>query len=108
MKRARLLLLLVASVNLFAQITYERLLHAAQEPQNWLTYSGTYSGQRHSSLHQITPANVKELHLSWVFQAQSLEKFEVTPIVVDGIMYVTQPRNDIVALDAKTGRLFWS
>jgi alcohol dehydrogenase (cytochrome c) len=106
-KHAGLLLWFLTGINLVAQVTYERLVHAVEEPQNWLTYSGTYSGQRHSSLRQITPANVKGLRLSWVFQAQSLEKFEATPIVVDGIMYVTQPPNDIVALDAKTGRLFW-
>jgi alcohol dehydrogenase (cytochrome c) len=104
---ARLFLWLLASVNLFAQVSYERLLRAPQEPQNWLTYSGSYASQRYSLLNQITPTNVKQLDLSWIFQAQSLEKFEATPIVVDGIMYVTQPPNDIVALDAKTGRLFW-
>jgi alcohol dehydrogenase (cytochrome c) len=107
MKCARLFLLFLASVSLFAQVSDERLLHASQEPQNWLTYSGSYASQRYSLLDQITPANVKQLDLSWIFQAQSLEKFEATPIVVDGIMYVTQPPNDIVALDAKTGRLFW-
>ena len=107
MKWARLFIWCLAGVNLFAQISYERLLQAPQEPQNWLTYSGSYSSQRYSILDQITTDNVKQLGLSWIFQAQSLEKFEATPIVVDGIMYVTQPPNDIVALDAKTGRLFW-
>ena len=85
----------------------DRLLHASDEPQNWLTYSGSYSSQRYSPLKQIDPANVKNLELKWVFQAQSLQKFETTPLVVDGIMYVTQSPNDVVALDAKTGRVFW-
>ncbi|HTF63250.1 MAG TPA: PQQ-dependent dehydrogenase, methanol/ethanol family, partial [Edaphobacter sp.] len=107
MRCATLFLWLLTTSGLFAQVSYERLLHPNQEPRNWLTYSGGYFSQRHSLLDQITPANVKHLELSWVFQAQSLEKFEATPIVVDGIMYVTQPPNDIVALDAKTGRLFW-
>ena len=107
MKWARLFIWFLAGVNLFAQISYERLLQTSQEPQNWLTYSGSYASQRYSLLDQITPENVKQLGLSWIFQAQSLEKFEATPLVVDGIMYVTQPPNDIVALDAKTGRLFW-
>src|SRR3984893_679537 len=92
---------------LSAQVTSERLLRAADEPQNWLTYSGTYLSQRYSPLKQIDAANVKNLELKWAFQAQSLQKFETTPLVVDGIMYLTQSPNDVVALDAKTGRVFW-
>jgi len=90
-----------------AQVTNERLLHASDEPQNWLTYSGSYASQRYSQLKQIDPANVKNLELKWVFQAQSLQKFEATPLVVDGIMYLTQSPNDVVALDPKSGRVFW-
>src|SRR5580704_7639298 len=90
-----------------AQVTSERLLRSADEPQNWLTYSGTYLSQRYSPLKQIDAANVKNLELKWAFQAQSLQKFETTPLVVDGIMYLTQSPNDVVALDAKTGRVFW-
>ena len=72
------------------QVTFERLLHADREPQNWLTYSGTYASQRYSTLSAITTNNVKDLHLQWAFQARSVEKFEATPLVVDGTMYVTQ------------------
>ena len=92
---------------LCAQVTSERLLRAPEEPQNWLTYSGSYMSQRYSPLKQIDSANVKNLELKWVFQAQSLQKFETTPLVIDGIMYLTQSPNDVVALDAKTGRVFW-
>jgi alcohol dehydrogenase (cytochrome c) len=88
MKCARLFLCFLAGGSLFGQVSYERLLHASREPQNWLTYSGNYSSQRYSALNQITPANVKQLDLRWIFQAQSLEKFEATPIVVNGVMYV--------------------
>ncbi len=90
-----------------AQVTNERLLHANDEPQNWLTYSGSYASQRYSLLKQIDTANVKNLELKWVFQAQSLQKFETTPLVVDGVMYITQSPNDIVALDPRSGRVFW-
>src|SRR5262245_51921120 len=90
-----------------AQVTSEHLLRSADDAQNWLMYSGTYSSQRYSGLRQITAANVKTLEQKWVFQAESLEKFEATPLVVDGIMYLTQAPNDVVALDAKTGRVFW-
>jgi alcohol dehydrogenase (cytochrome c) len=72
-----------------------------------MTYSGTYASQRYSTLRQITPANVKTLEQKWIFQAESLEKFETTPLVVDGIMYITQAPSDALALDAKTGRVFW-
>jgi alcohol dehydrogenase (cytochrome c) len=100
-------LALLLAPTLSAQITYDRLLNAAREPQNWLTYSGTYNGRRYSALDQINPRNVKTLEQKWVFQADSLQKFEATPLVVDGIVYVTQAPNDIVTLDARTGRVFW-
>ena len=90
-----------------AQVTFERLLNAAAEPQNWLTYSGSYASQRHTALRQIQPSNVGDLELKWVFQAQSLESFETTPLVVDGVMYLTEAPNTAVALDAATGRPFW-
>jgi alcohol dehydrogenase (cytochrome c) len=99
--------LFVASSGL-AQVTYERLLHAADEPGNWLNYSATYDNQRFSRLDQINRGNVDELELKWIWQARSLEKFETTPLVVDGILYTIQAPNDIVALDAVTGRVFWT
>jgi alcohol dehydrogenase (cytochrome c) len=92
---------------LHAQITPDLLLHAADHPENWLTYSGTYSSQRYSLLKQVTPVNVRNLEQKWIFQADSLEKFETTPLVMDGVMYLTQAPSDVVALDAKTGRIFW-
>ena len=101
-----LLLLLIAPV-LFAQVRTEQLVRAAQEPHNWLTYSGSYYSQRHSTLNQITPANVKNLQMRWTLQVKSLEKFEATPLVVDGRMYLTQAPNDVLALDATSGRVFW-
>jgi alcohol dehydrogenase (cytochrome c) len=99
------LFVLVAG-SLTAQVSFERILGADKEPQNWLTYSGTMMSQRHTPLTQINPQNVKNLELQWVFQARSLEKFEATPLVVDGIMYTVQAPNDVVALDAVTGRTF--
>ena len=79
-----------------------------KEPQNWLTYSGGFSSQRHSELTQITPENAKDLTLKWVFQARSLEKHEVTPLVVDGVMYTVQGINDVIALNAVTGKTIWT
>jgi alcohol dehydrogenase (cytochrome c) len=93
---------------LSAQVSFDRIVNAGKEPQNWLTYSGNMMSQRYSPLSQITPQNVKNLEQKWVFQARSLEKFEATPLVVDGIMYTVQAPNDIVALDPVTGRVFWT
>jgi alcohol dehydrogenase (cytochrome c) len=90
-----------------AQVTYDRLLRAADEPHNWITYSGGYSGQRHSLLTQITPANVRNLELKWILPNQVFGAWQSTPLVVDGTMYVTQRPNDVLAVDAKTGRVFW-
>jgi alcohol dehydrogenase (cytochrome c) len=104
----RLFLLISIAGSLSAQVSFDRILNADKEPQNWLTYSGSMMSQRHSLLTQITPQNVKNLEQQWVFQTRSLEKFEATPLVVDGIMYTVQAPNDVVALDAVTGRVFWT
>jgi alcohol dehydrogenase (cytochrome c) len=93
---------------LWGQVSFDRILSADKEPQNWLTYSGSTKSQRYSPLTQITPENVKNLQLQWMFQARSLEKFEATPLVVDGILYTVQAPNTVAALDAVTGRVFWT
>ena len=98
---------LLAPHHLRAQVTYGRILRAADEPQNWLTYNGTYSSQRHSGLSEITAANVGDLESKWVLQNQVFGAWQSNPIVDDGIMYVTQRPNDVMALDAVTGRVFW-
>ena len=102
--------LLAAAWSLSGQglpITSDRLLKAADEPGNWLMYSHTYNSWRFSGLNQITAANVKNLHVKWLFQGRHIEKFETTPLVVNGIMYLTRPENAIYALDAATGRQLW-
>ena len=88
-------------------VTFDHLVNSAKAPQNWLTYSGSYLGQRHSPLDQITPLNARNLEQKWVFQAAATGTWQATPLVVDGVMYVSQRPNDLVALDAKTGRAFW-
>jgi alcohol dehydrogenase (cytochrome c) len=89
-------------------VPFERILKADKEPQNWLTYSGSPMSQRYSALTQVSPSNAKDLTLKWVFQSHSLEKHEVTPLVVDGVMYTIQGINDVFALDATTGKKIWS
>src|SRR5258705_5185594 len=85
-------------------ITFDRLLKADSEPGNWLMYNNTYSGWRYSKLNQINAQNVKNLRVKWLFQGRHIEKLETTPLVVDGIMYLTRPDNAIYALDTLTGR----
>src|SRR2546426_10127311 len=106
--RHALFVILLATGSLQAQVSNERILRSSQEPQNWLTHHGNYNSQRYSTLSQITPENVKNLEIQWISQTRSLEKFEATPLVVDGIMYTVQAPNDILALDAATGRVFWT
>src|SRR4051812_31534317 len=107
--RSGLILLALLSWHLQAQtsVTYERLLNAGKEPRNWLMYGADYSSNRYSALTQITPANVKNLNLAWVYQSATAGSWQSTPLVVDGIMYLTQRPNEVVALDAATGRAFW-
>jgi len=90
-----------------AQVTYDRILRADEEPGNWLTYNRSYDSRHHSPLDEINRENAGELELKWVFQAKSLEKFESTALAVDGVIYNVQMPNDVVALDAVTGRKFW-
>jgi alcohol dehydrogenase (cytochrome c) len=117
MLRGALALLVFAAISLQAQVTFDRLLQADKDPANWLTYSGNLLGQRYSPLTQINTGNAKNLELQWLWQAQSLEKFETTALVLDGVLYTVQAPNStnaadgntrIVALDAATGRPFWT
>jgi alcohol dehydrogenase (cytochrome c) len=90
-----------------AQVPFNRLLNAQSDSQNWLTYNGNLKSTHYSMLDQITPGNVANLDLKWVYQVQSLEKFEATPLVVDGVMYVSEPPNNVAAIDTRSGRPYW-
>jgi PQQ-dependent dehydrogenase (methanol/ethanol family) len=87
-------------------VSFQRIRNAREEPQNWLTYFGDYQGTHYSRLKSITPANVASLKSQWSFQFAGTN-VEVTPLVVDGIMFVTGPMNNAAALDARTGRPIW-
>ena len=96
-------------------LTYERILNARSEPQNWLTYYGAYDGQRYSPLDQINKETIKQLTPAWVFQCgsvglhsgKSTYSFEASPLVVDGVMYVSGWDGWVWALDARTGNILW-
>jgi len=90
-----------------AQVPYERLKNAPSEPQNWLMYGGNYGSQRFSGLKQITPENVSSLRVTWAYQLRGGGVMESSPIVVDGVMYVTEPPSNVTAIDARTGKPLW-
>ena len=91
----------------FNPVTWERLLNAADEPENWLMYSGTLDSQRFSGLDQIHNRNVGDLELKWAYQIPQLDRAETTPLVVDGVMFITEAPSNVVAVDAATGRPYW-
>ena len=109
MKRAvvGVAVMLVFGALVRAQVTSDQVVRAAETPQNWLTYSGAYNGQRYSPLTQINASNVKNLEFKWMLQDQVFGSWESQPLVVDGVMYLTQRPNDVMAVDARTGRIFW-
>src|SRR5688572_16670732 len=89
-------------------VTPERLADAANTPHEWLTYGGDYSANRYAALTEITPGNIASLRLTWMYQAMTdYRRMENTPLVADGVMYVSYPPSDVVALDAATGRELW-
>jgi alcohol dehydrogenase (cytochrome c) len=81
-------------------------LCAQPTAENWLSYNGDYSGRRYSSLTQINPRNVDQLRAQWVFHSSNSSNLEATPVVVNGLMFMTSA-NDAFALDARSGRLIW-
>jgi len=97
-------------------VTYERILNARSEPHNWLTYYGAYDGQRYSPLDQINTETVKRLKPEWIFQCGSVGlhagastySFEASPLIVDGVMFVSGWDGWVWALDARNGDLLCS
>ncbi len=75
--------------------------------QDWPMYNGSYASTHHSTLSEMRPDNIKGLQLKWVWQSNTVDRMQATPLVVDGIMYLTDPPSDAVAIDTRTGRTFW-
>ena len=89
-------------------LTIAAVLVAFAADAGWTTYGGTYSGWRYSELAQITTANVKDLAPKWIFQTRIGGNTESSPIVHDGLMYVTAASNNAYAIDLRTGHQVWS
>ena len=90
-----------------AAVSEARLLNADNEPGNWMSHGRTYSEQDFSPLTQINADNVKDLGLAWYFDLDTKRGQESTPLVIDGVMYVTTAWSKVKALDAATGKLIW-
>ena len=91
-------------------VTDDRLMNADRDSGNWLMYNRTYNGWRFSPLDQITPANVKKLAPKWIFAGGAVGDQQATPIVNDGIMFMTSTQlayNRVQAINAATGELIW-
>ena len=91
----------------FSPISWERLVNADQEPENWLMYSVTLDSQRYSLLDEINIDNIDQLEMKWAYQIPVIDRAETVPLVVDGIMFITEAPSNVVAVDAATGRQYW-
>ena len=89
----------------YQPVTAERLLNP--EAGNWLMIRNTYDGWGYSPLDQITPQNVGRLKPLWVFSTGEPRVHESAPLVNNGVMFVTSPQNQVIAIDAKSGNLLW-
>src|SRR5947208_11034144 len=89
----------------YSLVTDERLVKP--EPENWLHIRGNYQGWNYSPLDQIKASNVKRLVPVWSFSTGVDSGHESPPIVNNGIMFVTTPYSQVLALDAATGDLLW-
>ncbi len=106
--RSALVAALAFSVLNAAEVTADRLESAESEPENWLTYYGTYKAWRYSPLDQINRSNVKQLTPVWAFESGLDDGgMQSAPLVVDGVMYVSTAQNHVFALDAVTGEQIW-
>ncbi|MEM7278232.1 MAG: PQQ-binding-like beta-propeller repeat protein, partial [Pseudomonadota bacterium] len=84
------------------------MAQAEQDPSEWLAHGRTYSEQRFSPLNQISDENVEQLGLAWSYELPTRRGQEATPLVIDGVMYLSGSWSQVFALDAKTGEQLWA
>ncbi len=89
----------------YQPVTAERL--ANPEDGNWLSIRRTYDGWGYSPLDQITTDNVKSLRPVWIFSTGEPKVHESAPLVNNGVMFVSTPNNQVIAIDVRTGNLLW-
>lgn len=90
-----------------AGVSNELLSIPEQSTDQWLQYGGSYKNYRHSPITELSPENIDSLEVAWGFPTGTVGQFAVSPIIYDGIMYITSSYNRLFALDARTGELFW-
>ncbi len=83
------------------------LAAGSADPTKWLHYGGDYANFRHSPIEELTPTSVRDLRVAWTFPTGTDGQFEASPVVYDGIMYVSSSHNRLFALDAATGEAYW-
>ncbi len=91
-----------------SEVDENRLLKADETPGDWLSYGRNYKEDRYSSLNQITKDNIDDLGLAWSLNLGTTRGIEATPLVVDGIMYLSGPWSLVYAVDARKGELIWT
>ncbi|MGL4396481.1 MAG: pyrroloquinoline quinone-dependent dehydrogenase [Hyphomicrobium sp.] len=99
--------LLLSSPAMAADITDEAMKNAGADSANWLLHGRDYANQRFSPLADVNTTTVKKLVPKWIYQTGIAGTFQTTPIVVDGMMYVSTPFSNVIAVDARTGREKW-
>ena len=91
------------------EVEMRRIVETDKTPGQWLTYAGNYAGHRHSLLPQLTKSNVRNLRLAWVAQLRQVDRdLQMSPIVANGVMFVSESRDGVVALDARSGNVIWT
>lgn len=88
-------------------VTQAKLDQGLSVADEWLLYGGNYSNYRHTPNTDFTPESVKNLEVAWAFPTGTLGQFEVSPVIYDGIMYVSSSYNRLFALNPETGELYW-
>ena len=90
-----------------ATVTQDMMNRAGADANNFLHTNGNYSQTRYYPASQINTSNVKNLRPAWIFQTEVVESLETSPLVINGVMYVTTSFNHVYALDAATGSQIW-
>lgn len=96
-----------AGTSLGTLVDHKRLVNASSDARNWMSHGRDYGEQRYSPLKQIHTNNIDQLGLSWYFDTGDKHGLQSTPLVIDGVMYVTASWSVVYALDATTGRQIW-
>lgn len=96
------------AVKAMRPLSYDELRATREPSADWLTYSGSYSATRHSLLGDVTPENVERIAVRWIYQLPGRPDIRATPIVRDGVLFMTLQNSSVLAIDAATGELIWS